>query len=255
MIAVELTFKIQKRGVKRDQEFAVSCLIAALLRNGSLCGTPTFARTRGGWTVNGAAPDRAAFQRKNLGKWGSQRLSESRRMGVAGPHIRIFGPVAEVNATCPCLRPSGYILFTTFLTMGPPVLCLRCGGDVPIYRLPRDEHGELSDLISWESEYRACDTLQMLCEVGERFGTRQISDSSSSLTMAGKSVCKRLEEQTGLRAYYYLHRSGGRSALAEAERTCPGCGGSWRRKKPLHGLFDFKCDKCRLLSNISFDFR
>jgi predicted nucleic acid-binding Zn ribbon protein len=41
----------------------------------------------------------------------------------------------------------------------------------------------------------------------------------------------------------------------EQRRRCPLCGGAWRLEKPLHRLFDFKCDMCRLVSNLAWDVR
>jgi len=46
-----------------------------------------------------------------------------------------------------------------------------------------------------------------------------------------------------------------RSLSAEMRRKCPGCRGPWLLKKPLHGKFDFRCDKCHLLSNIAWNIR
>ena len=32
-------------------------------------------------------------------------------------------------------------------------------------------------------------------------------------------------------------------------------GKAWLRKEPLHRIFDFQCQRCRLLSNVAFDVR
>jgi predicted nucleic acid-binding Zn ribbon protein len=123
---------------------------------------------------------------------------------------------------------------------------------MPLYRLPRSTSGEHSALLSWESNYKACDTLQMHCTVGERFGERQLSDPGSSFSRSGLAVCREIEQLTGQPAYYYLYRGDTRRPSAELSRNCPGCDGPWKLKKPLHGKFDFRCDKCRLLSNIAW---
>ena len=47
---------------------------------------------------------------------------------------------------------------------------------------------------------------------------------------------------------------GARSRARELARLCPMCGGSWRLEEPWH-IFDFKCDRCQLLSNIAWDVR
>ncbi|HIP76018.1 MAG TPA: hypothetical protein EYH12_02510, partial [Psychromonas hadalis] len=55
--------------------------------------------------------------------------------------------------------------------------------------------------------------------------------------------------------YYYLYRVAGTSLESEQQRKCPSCGGEWRLEKPLFDIFDFKCDQCQLVSNISWDFK
>ena len=136
-----------------------------------------------------------------------------------------------------------------------PLRCLRCEGPVPLYRLPRPISGQYSGVLAWEANYQACDALQMNCAVGERFGARQMSNPASELSRSGIAVCKEIERRTKRPVYYYLYRPNGRSRLAEMRRKCPGCGGAWLLKKPLHEKFDFRCDKCHLLSNIGWDVR
>jgi hypothetical protein len=133
--------------------------------------------------------------------------------------------------------------------------CIDCNGIVPLYRLPPSSTGEHSELLSWKSNYRACDALQMNCTVGERFGKRQTSDLASELSRSGLAVCRDLKRLTGRPVYYYLYRESTRSHSVELRRKCPNCGGPWRLQEPLHGKFDFKCDKCRLLSNIAWSAR
>uniref|UniRef100_A0A486XK01 Zn-ribbon-containing, possibly nucleic-acid-binding protein n=1 Tax=Rheinheimera sp. BAL341 TaxID=1708203 RepID=A0A486XK01_9GAMM len=53
--------------------------------------------------------------------------------------------------------------------------------------------------------------------------------------------------------YYALYSGSSKDCRNENNKLCPGCGAKWRLSAPLHELFDFKCDKCRLLSNIAWD--
>jgi predicted nucleic acid-binding Zn ribbon protein len=141
------------------------------------------------------------------------------------------------------------------LAFEPPLRCIGCNGIVALYRLPRPAKVEHSGMLFWASNYQACDTLQMNCTVGEQFGTRQMSDLRSSLSRSGVAVCKEIERLTGRPVYYYLHRASGRGRSAEVRRRCPSCRGSWLLNTALHGKFDFKCDKCHLLSNIGWNVR
>jgi len=136
---------------------------------------------------------------------------------------------------------------------------LRCGdcfGAVPLYRIPSCcfvAHGELHDaLMSWKSDYQACDTLQMHCSTGERFGLRGMGQFDSSLSKRGRELCGVVSEAMNAPTYYYLHRYYGKSARQERARKCPSCDGDWLLEEKLHDKFDFKCDNCKLLSNVAF---
>jgi predicted nucleic acid-binding Zn ribbon protein len=53
--------------------------------------------------------------------------------------------------------------------------------------------------------------------------------------------------------YYYLCKRNGVNLKRENERVCPKCGNKkWKLDEPLFNCFDFKCDRCRLLSNVAF---
>jgi predicted nucleic acid-binding Zn ribbon protein len=230
-------------------------LTAAFVRNGNLLEKFLVANGSKGWTVHGIAPARDAFHKANWNEFVRQRMSGLLPANLKRPRIRFLGVVPETAPVCRCVKPRGVFLFTTFLDIEPPVRCIHCNGIVPLYHLPRSTTGEHSGLLSWKSNYKACDTLQINCTVGERFGERQMSDLTSALSQSGLAVCKELERLTGRPAYYYLHQANARSHSAEARRKCPNCGGAWLLKKPLHGKFDFRCDKCHLLSNIAWNVR
>jgi predicted nucleic acid-binding Zn ribbon protein len=255
MLAVELKFESKARGSSDAKTDPITWLIGALVRNGSMMEEFLVADGSKGWTVYGVAPARDAFHKTNWNEFVGQRVVGLQQANLNSPRIRFLGVVPETAADCRCAKPRGVFLFTTFLHIEPPVRCIHCNGLVPLYRLPRSTTGEHSGLLSWKSNYQACDTLQMNCTVGERFGERQMSDSTSELSRSGLSACKEIERLTGHPAYYYLHRANARSHSAEALRKCPSCRGAWLLKKPLHGKFDFKCDRCQLLSNIAWGVR
>lgn len=165
---------------------------------------------------------------------------------------KILGSEPNSNHICNCLEPKSYILYTTYVSLETPILCGNCFGNVPLYRLPTTSNDEYSDILAWESDYKACDTLQMNCSTGERFGSFQVSRHESSLAKRGRVICDRLTASSGVPVYYYLLKSSGRSIKSERKRKCPACNNEWLLQEPLHGLFDFKCDNCRLLSNIAW---
>ena len=255
MFAVELRLDPSDRGAINARTDAITWLIGALVRNGSLMNGCVLAADTSGWTLHGVAPARDALHTANWNEFVRQRINGLAEVNLKRPRIRFLGAVPETAPACQCAKQRGFLLFTTFLHTEPPLRCLHCNGTVPLYRLPRSKTGEHSELLSWEGNYKACDTLQMNCTVGEKFGERQMSDLSSSLSRSGLTVCREIERRTGQPVYYYLYRGDTRRPSMEVRRICPSCGGLWQLKKPLHGKFDFKCDKCHLLSNIAWNVR
>jgi predicted nucleic acid-binding Zn ribbon protein len=255
MLAVELKFTSRKLGGSDSPADAITSLIGVLIRGGNLVGEFVLAPEASGWTVYGTAPARDAFREASWSVFVEQRIGGLAQAGLKRPRIRFLGKIPETADECRCAQSKGYILFTTFLHLEPPLRCMQCNGTIPLYRLPHPKAGEHSDLLSWKSNYQACDSLQMNCTVGERFGTRQMSDPTSSLSQSGLAVCKEVEGLTGQPVYYYLYRDNARSHSAELHRKCPICGEAWMLKHPLHDKFDFKCDKCHLLSNIAWNVR
>jgi predicted nucleic acid-binding Zn ribbon protein len=230
-------------------------LIGALVRNGNLVEGCLLAADRKGWSIHGVTPARDGLRVVSWNETVRSRIRALADVKLKPPQVRFLGTVPETAPACKCSRQRGFLLFTTFLHTEPPLRCLYCYGTVPLYRLPRPANEEHPQLLSWLCNYRACDTLQINCTVGEKFGERQMSDVDSSLSRSGLAVCREIERLSGQPTYYYLFRGGSCRRLLEVSRRCPSCGGPWILSKPLHGKFDFKCDKCRLLSNISWHVR
>ena len=179
------------------------------------------------------------------------------RAEAEGLHMawHTLGKHDESSLACSCANPSAYVLFTTYITLASPIRCMDCFGSIPLYRMKPMARGEFRELISWQSDYRSCDSLQMNCTVLERAATREMSSVNSSLTKAGRKHCQTLAASSGRPFYYYLCQVSGECHQTELARRCPGCDGDWQLASRLHSLFDFKCDRCGLLSNTAFDLR
>lgn len=196
-------------------------------------------------------PDALESINDNFYARSSRRHLKEKNISIS---VEILGSVPDSMKVCYCEKWASFILFTHFICLESPLRCGDCFSPVPIYTIPENGSSSfaLGNLRGWERDYRACDTLQMGCETGERFGLREMSQLDSSLTKRGRGICQSIFEATSTPTYYFLHRVQGRSAKLESERRrCPSCGSEWKLNETLHGLFDFQCDKCRLLSNIA----
>ncbi len=178
---------------------------------------------------------------KNLEDWCNAEL----RTEFVGEHIPLS------NDVCKCNTHDSYVLFTTFLKENSPVICGSCGSPVPVYRINELTDKDQYDIQSWEGDYISCDNLNMGCSVGEKWAIKQMSDATSQLSKSGLKVCSRIAEITEVPVYYYLFNYRRISIVKDKLRRCPTCNGKWLLQERWLGLYDFKCDKCKLVSSLS----
>lgn len=171
------------------------------------------------------------------------------------PDIKIVGISPYAIDSCVCENPESLILYTNYASQSPPVRCGNCSLPIPLYKIAPEVDGDRLYLTNWQLSYQSCDTLHVNSIIGEQFSQRQVVQHDSPLSKEGREICKRIEEHTGKPTYYYLSKPTGKSLKQEKKRTCPSCKKKWLLKEPWHDIFDFKCEPCRLVSNIGWSVR
>lgn len=256
MLVAQIQFKIDNPENSEAQHDEIQSLLGTYRMDGHILGRESpVAKQPDQFIIFALIPADDAFDIATFNKYIQERLQKLSSVGLSQPICTILGKDHSESSECVCKEPSAFILFTTYLTLQSPLHCASCFSPVPLYLTPRFPSKDFHDIISWQSDYQACDSLQMNCSTGERFATRQLSSYESSLTQRGLQICKEIGKLTGKAVYYYLYRGTSKSHKKELERKCPHCGGEWLLKEPWHKLFDFRCDKCRLLSNIEWSFK
>lgn len=175
------------------------------------------------------------------------------KCGLSLPEFKLMGLESQSDFADQCDNPSPLVLYSTFVQSCSPIRCLEHFSPVPLYKLPEAVRYQL---IKWQESQAACDQLQMNeLKAIEPNVVQQLGDPDSELMVKGKVLCDTVEQLTQVPVYRYLYRVGGESYETEKTRLCPSCNGEWRLDEPLHDLFDFKCDDCQLVSNISWDWQ
>ena len=205
------------------------------------------------------ALEKTSLSRKNDNIYVKQGRSELEKMCRAKFQVKTLGKdESNTLRVCRCKKPSSYILWTNYITVFPPLECGDCGGKVPLYRiipkLPEPGKQKYFTIGCWEACYRACDELQMDCGFGERWGTRQMREHDSGLSKDGREVCRNIENMVGVPVYYYLYNNRRLTKEQDKQRKCPECGNDWLLDEPWC-CFDFCCEPCRLVSNITYNSR
>ena len=230
-------------------------LLAAYRMNGQISGRewPILAE---GETVSAIvlSPEEHSLDARFNGQYVIAAMARCEAEGLLMT-LEVLGEDVESLASCQCDRPSAYVLFSSYTTLESPVRCMDCFGPIALYRLETMASGEFYELVTWQSDYQSCDRLQMNCSVLEQEATRELSSIDSSLNQIGLARCKALATTSNRPFYYYLLSGESENLQRELKRRCPGCGSDWRLTSRLHDLFDFRCDRCHLLSNIAFDVR
>lgn len=236
-----------------DVSHIIDLLLSALRMNGQICGREfPVAVTETGYVATVLLPDQDALDPVYFNRYIRNDLEKANEIGLDMPEFRILGQDVDGDEPCKCVSPSTLILYTNYVSLESPLRCGDCFRPRPLYRIPATYQDEYYNIICWQSDYQACDTLQMNCRTLERAATQQLSRADSSLSQQGIGLCKQIAELTRTPTYYRLYRYGGRSLKKEQERRCPVCGGAWLLQKPWH-LFDFRCDTCHLVSNIAWN--
>ena len=198
-------------------------------------------------------PEQDSLAAKNNNDQVNIELQRLNRSGLSLPSLELMGLECQSDFTDVCTDTVPLIIYSTFVQSCSPVRCFEHFSPVPLYKLPESVR---KPLIKWQESQAACDQLQMnALDEMEAGSVAQLSELDSTLSKQGMRLAREIQDATAKPVYYYLYRVGGSSLEAESNRVCPGCGGGWRLEQPLHNLFDFKCDPCGLVSNLSWDWQ
>ena len=229
----------------------INFLLGALRMNGQVCGREfPIAITPRGYAATCMLPEKTSLNANHHNRWVRECLQKIQEAGLEEPDCGVAEELDGAGA-CDCEHPESYLLYTTHITLESPLRCGECFLPVPLYRIPPMRNEEYNDVISWQSYYQACDTLQMNCTPMERSAMRQLSRLDSGLSEHGLALCRQIKELTRIPTYYYLYRYGARSRRQEQKRLCPSCEREWLLPTPWH-IFDFRCDHCHLASNLAW---
>lgn len=256
METFEILFRVGPRLDRDDVENAIQTYLAALSKNGQIMGDTPMARGRSDYRVFVNVPRRDALEPQRGSRWVRRAVKKLADTGIGTPRCRRLGREPEGQRPCTCRRSSHFVLFAHCLSDASPVRCGQCFGPVPLYTLPTTGvAGDYQDLLSWQSTYQAMDRLFVGSSAGEHYSHRQLSDVASPLSKEGREVAARLEDKVRRPVYYYLMKHFGTSNAQERGRKCPSCKKPWALQAPMHRIFDFRCEGCRLLSNVAFEVR
>ncbi len=255
MYVVELEFECFTDTTLSAVDNGINGLLEAWRYNGQILGREfPISMREGVFYVRVVCPEKESLHPKYHSDYVGFCLRQLSDYGLLMPKVRLLGRDLNSEQSAVVTEVEWQILYTTHVHTCSP---LRDGDTlmpVPLYQIPATFNGDHKALIRWQTEWQACDELQMAgaCKA-EYAALNEMSERSSELFRRGWDLRGRIEYLTGKPTYYYQYRVGGKSLQEEKQRKCPQCGGEWLLPEPLHDIFHFKCDNCRLVSNLSWD--
>ncbi|WP_032092718.1 Zn-ribbon-containing protein [Necropsobacter rosorum] len=259
MYLIEAFFTPRSRARQHiaDLSYLVNQIIEQWRYNGQIIGReiPLFRAELAGETglaVRVVCPEQQSLLTEYNNTEVDSALETAESAGLFFDGFQIIADDLNSDTTHSGAAPSWQILYTTYLQSCSP---LHSGDDflpIPLYKQLKNVPHLSMDIIKWQENWQACDQLQMNGAVLEQQALREIADTDSNLFKHGYYLARDIERISGIATYYYLYRLGGDNLAGEQQRRCPLCGQPWALPRPLFDLFYFKCDHCRIVSNLSW---
>lgn len=205
--------------------------------------------THSEFQVRVALPEQDSLLPKWHNQWVNEALLQAQESQVTFESFELLGRDYQAEETSQ-QAATFQIVYTTHLDSCSPIYNGVDFCPIPLYRFGFAP--ELNEqLVKWQENWQACDQLQMNGEALEQQALAELSEVDSSLSQKGRALAQAVESSTKIATYYYLYRLGDDPEV-EHHRRCPLCQQPWRLAEPLHQIFHFKCDACRLVSNLSW---
>lgn len=255
MFVTDLRFECFADTTIAAAEQAINHYLEALRANGQILGREfAVAFNEGEFRVRLLLPEKTSLANRHNSDWVKSALTGLTQAKLLAPREKHLGQ--DINSEVSNDQaPSWQLLYTSYVHMCSP---LRNGDNllpIPLYQLPATFNGDHKRIIRWQTQWQACDELQMAATTKAEFAALdEITNANSDLFRQGWDLRGRIEYLTKIPTYYYLYRVGGESLEAELHRPCPRCNSTtWRLDDPLLDMFHFRCEPCRIVSNLSWD--
>lgn len=255
MLVAELEFKIIADTSFVEAEQGVRHYLEKLIFQGQMLGRefPTY-MAKDSFFSRVVLPQQDALDKSSHSQAGLDALEQLQHVGLSYPKLTILGDDLMSNHTDPCPEHAAFILFCSFSATNSVLYCAEHFAPVPLYKVGRTSGEDFETLIRWQLQYQALDEIQMQqSRVLFKSAEQSVQGFYSSLNQQGYKQAKSLSKELHKPVYYYLYSGSSANCELEAEKKCPSCGSDWKLTESWHGLFDFCCEPCQLVSNIAFD--
>lgn len=255
MLVAELEFKIIADTSFAKAEQGIRHYLEKLIFQGQILGRefPTY-QAKDSFFSRVVLPQSDALDKKSHSSAGIKALEQLQLVGLSYPKLTILGDDLMSNHTDPCPSHAAFILFCSFSATNSVLYCAEHFAPVPLYKVGRTSGEDFESLVRWQLQYQALDEIQMQEKrVLFKSAEQSVQGFYSALNQQGYQQAKTLSKELKKQVYYYLYSGSSHDCALDTGKKCPSCGSDWKLAESWHGLFDFCCEPCQLLSNIAFD--
>ncbi|MEI6858594.1 MAG: Zn-ribbon-containing protein [Shewanella sp.] len=215
MHVIELRFECFDNTTLTAAEKTINGLLEAYRANGQILGREfAVAINDGEFRVRLLMPEKSSLAKRFNSPWVKRALCELTNAKLLAPREKYIGQ--DINSEVSSSKaPSWQLVYTSYVHMCSPVRNGDTLQPIPLYQLPATFNGDHKCIIRWQTEWQACDELQMAAAT---------KAESSDLFRRGWDLRGRVEYLTAIPTYYYLYRVGGESLTSEKAHPCPRCG-------------------------------
>lgn len=257
MYQFRLTFECFDNTTISASQQSIMAVLDSLRYNGQILGRelPCYFH-EGEFICQVVCPEQQSLDSEFNSVQVNHALKQLSQANLLRPKIKYLGEELFSDSSEPDVaNVTAQVLYTSFIHSCSPLRSLDNFMPIPLYRIPPVANGDQRQLIKWQEDWSACDQLQMNGSILENETVIQLGEPHTRLFQRGWDLVRRIGYLTKKPTSLYLYRVGGHSLEQEQQRKCPVCGGDWALESPLHGLFDFRCDHCLLVSNLSWDYK
>lgn len=255
MLVAELEFKIIADTSFAEAERGIRYYLEKLIFQGQILGRefPTY-QAQDSFFSRVVLPQADALEKKSHSTAGLDALERLQQVGLSYPKLAILGDDLMSNHTDPCPSHSALILFCSFSATNSVLYCAEHFAPVPLYKVGRNSGEDFESLVRWQLQYQALDEIQMQeSRVLLKSAEQSLQGFYSGLNQQGYKQARALSNELQKPVYYYMYSGSSPDCSLDAGKKCPCCGSDWKLTESWHGLFDFRCEPCQLVSNIAFD--
>lgn len=256
-----IKLKILGESVQKHQE-DISYYLTSLYRNQQIINSEfQYELIEGGMLINLYCPEKDAYKDTNTEKHGIDTKTRLEKKHGLSFVFEYHGIDPEFEDLKLAQNPNYYVLYGA---SSPQAFTLFDGEEwepQPLYKIPYTYHikNANQEIISssfynqsiWADVYEHMYDLWFL-GLNEKWFQSQLQNHDSELNKDGQECAKEIEKETGIPTYYFLFNYRAWGEKKDRARKCPTCGGEWLLEDANYNHYiAFKCDPCRLVSQLS----